>query len=434
MDSKDVCREIGWNISRLFTGNSKYSDYNVYLFGENPFTEYILNELEKNGINCVGIIDNGRNRWGKRIGKLKIASPRLLIEEKKVLILIASAHIDAMKNQLTYLVPDAEVLSLFDFRKWNDRTEYRKFFWQVDNYELEKKKLYIGKDVYERVKGEDTIYISPTSSIGDTYLWATYFEEYRKKNAIDSFRIVVTGGGCKKAAELYGYSDIVLISAQDMDALMKYVMFVGEEETGAFVVSPWYELVRHLDLLDSWQGLTWHDSFSKYVFHLEDDVNLNFPSIWSGIDVAKRFAELGLQKGKTVILSPYANTVSELPLVFWTDLAKKLIDMNYTVATNVSKRQEAIPGTVRLEMPLQDLGDYFEYAGNFVGLRSGLCDIIGHTNCRQIVLYRDRIQVNSSELSYNDLHAHDIAPKAEQIIYRDGDIEGMIESVMGMLI
>lgn len=87
-----------------------------------------------------------------------------------------------------------------------------------------------------------------------------------------------------------------------------------------------------------------------------------------------------LPKGKTVILSPYANTGNTfgIPWSEWEELAKQLKQKGYTVCTNTSQKngEKNITDTIPVFLKHEMMPAFCEYAGHFIGLRSGLCDII----------------------------------------------------------
>lgn len=95
----------------------------------------------------------------------------------------------------------------------------------------------------------------------------------------------------------------------------------------------------------------------------------------------------GLKHGKTVVLSPYANCMRHLSKKFWEELVVELKELGFTVATNCSGAEQAIIGTVRLELPYRELATILKQSGYLIALRSGLVDITYAVPCRRIILY-----------------------------------------------
>lgn len=94
-----------------------------------------------------------------------------------------------------------------------------------------------------------------------------------------------------------------------------------------------------------------------------------------------------MDSGRKIILSPYAQTVPELPLTFWEKLADCLKDKGYSVYTNVAGSQKAIRGTVPLKCSLEEILAYADAADYFIGIRSGIFDLIVSCHCKIVVLY-----------------------------------------------
>lgn len=433
MTDKDVSLEIGRKI-RSIDIKKRYKDHHIFLFGENPFTEGIIIALEETGVVLEGILDNDSRKWGRLLAGVEINSPKELSNEEKILILIASQHEEAMRNQLALLAPKAEVISLYNIRQWNNETEYGKFFWESYNCHRERQELKYGRKIYEMVHEGCLILVSPTSSIGDSYLWAAYLQEWQEEYGFKKFKVIVNGAACEKVVSMYGLELVESIAALDMEALVKYILFVGEENANALIIYPRHDPVRYLDLLASWKGWAWHEIYGKCIFKLKNPEKMHFPFIWQPVAVKEIFKEHHLVPGKTVILAPYANTVGELPVRFWEEIVKKLQEMGYSTVTNIAGSQKSIKGTCGLNIPLPAVGTYLEYAGYFLALRSGLCDIAGQAECRQVVLYRDRMQMNASELVFNDLHVNGVAPKAVQLIYDEAGMGRMIDVAVCALI
>lgn len=110
------------------------------------------------------------------------------------------------------------------------------------------------------------------------------------------------------------------------------------------------------------------------------------------VEVDKIFRTHGLAPGKIVLLAPYAGKQNMwgIPMEFYTKLAAQLRAAGYTVCTNSGdpQKEPPVPGTLPLLVPHHLMRPFCERAGYFIGLRSGLCDIISAVKLRaKIVLY-----------------------------------------------
>ena len=115
-----------------------------------------------------------------------------------------------------------------------------------------------------------------------------------------------------------------------------------------------------------YKGLYFTLLFRKYVFGLPDNIKPKHPIFK---DEAKRvgdiFEEYDLCPGKTVVLSPYSNTLSDLPESFWKNVTDVLKGKGYEVITNSNgKTEPAINGTKGVFFPLK-VNSMFYFKINF---------------------------------------------------------------------
>ena len=121
---------------------------------------------------------------------------------------------------------------------------------------------------------------------------------------------------------------------------------------------------------------------------------------------------------KIVIISPYSySSPFNLEKEFWIELTKKLKELGYIVMTNASKKEEIIDGNLRINFGFQEMIAIAEEIGFFIGIRSGLFDIISSTNCRKIILY-PKFTYPFSKINYKDM---DILSKGRNVIQIEFD-------------
>ena len=106
-----------------------------------------------------------------------------------------------------------------------------------------------------------------------------------------------------------------------------------------------------------------------------------------------------------MVLMPYAKTAEMLPASFWEELARRLAGKGYSLYTNVgSDKEKEIPGTKPLAEPLLNTALFCEGCRAAVSLRSGLCDLLGFTETKLIVL-------NTSEELFDEWNLNDVFPR-----------------------
>lgn len=127
----------------------------------------------------------------------------------------------------------------------------------------------------------------------------------------------------------------------------------------------------------------------KNFFELEDAV----PSIpvipeEAAKSAEKRFNELGLEKGKTVLLAPEAFSIKGVENVFWESLSKELQNKGYKTYFN----------NINSDLSFAELIPFADLCGNVVSIRSGICDVLNSTNANMFVLYNDLATYSSYSL------------------------------------
>ena len=93
--------------------------------------------------------------------------------------------------------------------------------------------------------------------------------------------------------------------------------------------------------------------------------------------------------GKAVIFSPYAKSVTAIDQKVWVDAINYYVNAGYECYTNVNGDEKPLAGTKAISPSLLEMRSVVERAGTFVGLRSGLCDILREAKAKKIALYPD---------------------------------------------
>ena len=113
-----------------------------------------------------------------------------------------------------------------------------------------------------------------------------------------------------------------------------------------------------------------------------------YPSVTWNTTARKRFAELGLKRGRTVFLSPLANTLFHLTpsrfnhfRSFWQEAIQIFRQAGFLVVSNSvnnHKAESLFPdaGVPELNLDLRELPAFIAECGYFAGVRSGLCDLL----------------------------------------------------------
>lgn len=93
--------------------------------------------------------------------------------------------------------------------------------------------------------------------------------------------------------------------------------------------------------------------------------------------------------GKSVIFSPYAKSVTAIKAEIWSQIVQDYQNRGYRCYTNVVGNEIALPDTIPISPSIEEMQSVVEWAGTFIGIRSGLCDVIREAFCKKIALYPD---------------------------------------------
>lgn len=103
-----------------------------------------------------------------------------------------------------------------------------------------------------------------------------------------------------------------------------------------------------------------------------------------------RYADLEqIKEGRAVIFSPYAKSVTELPDALWEEIVDSYLSSGYQCFTNVAVAERPLANTMPISPSISEIQSVAERAGTFIGIRSGICDVLKEAKCRKVALYPD---------------------------------------------
>lgn len=251
-----------------------------------------------------------------------------------------------------------------------------------------------GYKVYRKLRrqyGNDILLlICPHTGTGDMYNIGLYFQAYLKANGIEHYTFLFRGRSEQKVGRLFGIQGDSILSDRDNMRLMRFAHFIQPRDIGLRQLHHYpFPSVQNgrLENFEEYKNIAFTHLFRDVAMGLGPDADPVCPHFSDTPKAAEFFAKNGLKPGKTVILAPYSTSAQIIPMKVWEDLAKRLEELGYTVATNcVPKKERPVAGTIELGFEYQYAKAYLELAGYFVGARSGLCDVVSSTNCKKIVL------------------------------------------------
>lgn len=245
-----------------------------------------------------------------------------------------------------------------------------------------------GWRVYSKIKqvyGQDTaICVSQHPALGDAYLAGLYLNSYYGEK---QFVVTAIGQGAMEVYQYLEVKQICCLTQRETDCFIIFCQFIGVKQEEVRVLHHqalcWHTGV--LWYLQGVKGVTFADMFEAAVFPGADRRDRNYPSVLP--EMEEFLTGLEIEKEKTVILFPYANTLHVPETDFWNEVVHLIREKGYKAATYVYEKESPIEGTSAVFCKLDQLVLMAEYAGFVVGVRNGLMDIVGRAKCRKIILY-----------------------------------------------
>lgn len=380
--------EIEEKLNELFE-NGLFSQHEIVLFGANNASLEMFQYLRDKGCTVVAVIDNNQGKWGQKLANVPVYSPEEFMNpySERYVILIVSQYANEMKAQLLKYGYEENV-QVFVVKKL-----FRKYDTSLDAFQFFEKKIRRGQEVYRRFftdKSTDPqmLFVCPYVGNGDIYLLGQFLTTYLEKHGITEYVVTVVGNVCRKISEMFHWRNVTVLTQEESDNLIAYARFVGLEQSKVMILNDCYQLpvVRRFR---GYQNIDFYKMFQTVVFHLEHENLYNQETCLSQAEVADYIQQYQLERGKSVILAPYANTTSaKIDLENWKKVADYYSQKGFRVFTNgMGEKEPPISGTTRISAPFNAMKAIVEYAGTFVGLRSGLCDIVAGSNAEMIILY-----------------------------------------------
>ena len=391
--SQEFPEMIDEEIDSLVEKNCITQEDKIVVFSSTKTTRHIIEYLKN--FRIVAVLDNDTEKSGAEIEGVKVYEPEAFFDKNK------DDHYKVIVPTRSY-VPICEQLYFYGYEIGKDVfVTYRRPASQCQEVDAWYTGLETGESIYDSIRErhpDDFIYMCTYEGTGDIFLIGMYLKDRMGHDNADSCVVVVASNASRKLLETFGLGDViseivVLAGREECNKLLHYVRGIGYGTARAAVLNNDYGVLL-LKRLSGLRGIDFNTLFQKIIFF--SDIRRN------GADIRKKTAEdlfiaEGLKPGRTILLSPYANTTSGISDQTWERMADALKENGYDVCTNVSGKDERpITGTRGLFVPYDKLIDFLDRAGGFVGLRSGLCDIISGSSARKIILYPETAMFHTS--------------------------------------
>lgn len=287
------------------------------------------------------------------------------------------------------------------------------------------------------------IYFMDYAGTGDTYLTCSYLH----MKELDKGNVFVGSGISKNIARIFDFDRVYGITQKQGYKVHLMRRFLAcKEELRIKPLVYGNVTLDYFDIMCSCEGLNGIDFLTMLRIGIssnagvpfEQDIVFQHPFFcYNEEELADYIRSRGLPKGKTVVLSPYANTGNTFGVLMseWEELAELLMQKGYTVCTNTSQKngEQNITGTIPIFLKHDMMPAFCEYAGHFIGVRSGLCDIISGAKLETFITISPPYKVGVAECPMTDyfsLREMGIARQVHEIIYvYEGEMELCDETI-----
>lgn len=354
---------------------------NIYLFGHCNASEELAELFLEKGYCVKGILDNNVSKHGTAYKSIPVVSPEEVMKGRgeETIVCIAARAYAAMKEQLTRMGYRGGIRKMVDY---NSFAEY-----SLSEETLSRMQERLGRGIRlleeqrKRYAGYYRIYC-PFSALGDVYYTMSYLPYFLQRRNICKCVVFVVGQACGDVVGLFESGVAEILEQRNMDESIQAVLYT--EDRQAFISHQDRPYVVNLAKALYAKKITLEMIYRCGVFGLDKDC---VPSRPSRLDKSGLLSEI--RKGKAVILAPYAKSVTNIPKVYWKQIIEYYVQRGYQLFTNVAQGEQALEGTREIRVKLSELQSVVEYAGIFIGIRSGVCDVIREAACRKIALYPD---------------------------------------------
>lgn len=372
--------EMLTNVNSLVQ-SGQFQGKEIYLFGHSNATETLADLLLDRGYTVSGILDNNRSKRGDDYKGILIMPPEEILrgEQSEKIVCIAARAYEAMVRQLRQLGYNGRIEKLVDYNS------YAEYSLSENTIIRKKERLDRGilqlSHIKEKYPGHFLI-LCPFSALGDIFLAMSYLPHFLAARHIENCVVCVSGGACKQVAELFGAYPVEAYAQKDLDELIQACIYT--EDGNSYIAHQDRPYVVNLHKALYIKSIPLETIYKCGVFGLPQEAVPCRPTRW------KDYPDLeSIIPGKAVIFAPYAKSVTTFDETFWQPIVADFQERGYQCFTNVAEGERPLAGTREISPRISEMQSVVERAGTFIGIRSGLCDVIRYAGCRKIALYPD---------------------------------------------
>ena len=254
--------------------------------------------------------------------------------------------------------------------------------------------LRVGQQLFQYItRDKNILYVFCNASIGDFLIVGGLCHALLKKKRKQTCSLILNERYIKNAdlINFVGVTEIIYFPPL-LDSLIDgYVHATRQYETDNYIHG--YFKKDQNGLIQN-ENLSFVDRYKENVFGLPLDTEVLPPLITPLSDYQKQRLHEAyvLDKERTIILAPHSLTAAIFEEAFWLKLISELKQKNkdYIFYTNVAyPHEKVISGTAPIVTTFPELIYLAEKVNCFIGLRSGIFDLLAFTNAKLLYINRD---------------------------------------------
>lgn len=373
-------REMQTNLQALIDMNI-LQDKKIYLFGHCNATEELADLLLKFNYKIEAILDNSKPKQGSSYREIQIVLPEAVLEEEtdKVIVCIVARAYEAMRTQLRKSGYKGRIEKLVDYNT------YAEYSLSHDTIERKCKRIEKGMELLHtlQIQYKDCFTIlCPFAALGDIYFVMSYLPYFLGNRNIERCVIGVIGNASAQVVGIFGDYHVEVYGQNDMDAMIQAALYTKDSRT--FIPHQDRPYIINLSKSLYIKKITLDQIYCCGVFGLPEGTQPYKPAKlqqYKHIDM--------IEPGNSVIFSPYAKSVVRIHQSIWNGMVERYRTRGYKCYTNVVNDEIPLPNTIPISPSVGEVQSVVERAGTFIGIRSGLCDVIREAECVKVAFYPD---------------------------------------------
>lgn len=375
--------EMNLNVDEI-NSEINLASMKIFLFGHCNAALKMIDLLESKGLKTTAILDNSYEKQGLVYKEVPVIYPGQILEIKgPSIVLITSRFYASMQQQLRELGYNGIIRKVIDYNS------YSEYSITEDTISRMKRRERRGNELLSALSKKYEGYFKvfcPFNALGDIYFMMSYWPAFAKKRGIWNVVFCVTGRALVDVIRMFGdESDypVEVYIQKELDAMIQSAIFTRDND--CFVAHQDRPYVVNLSKALYIKHIPLEQIYCCGVYGLPIETECAKPR---QMPLSKPYIT-SIPDGKAVIFSPYAKSVTSIAPIVWEGAVKYFTGAGYKCYTNIVRDETPLDGTEAISPTILEMRAVVERAGIFVGIRSGLCDILREAHAKKIALYPD---------------------------------------------